>query len=331
MNVSIIREFKEDDIEGIIKVYRSWWAGEDQKITELVASKYFDPNGLFVTEKNGEIVGFAYAYVDARIVSRLGQHLGFLAGIFTLPNARAVASELLEKSLHYLKELKATEVEIPDFGSSLGDGVSAEKDSELYKLYIDAGFKIYTHSYEMSRSLENLKVPQWIKKRRDALLDGRFILRKAKKDDALALVKIYNEAFKDSYNYMPQINEDIEETINEIVKEIDLHIENTVLFEKDRKIVGFSDFSTEKYKEKIIGYPCVAVLPDYRKKGLGTVLFWDTLERLKESSVPTAGINVVGTNYPAIHLYRKAGFNIDKVWYHLRKPIYHNNFQIHSY
>jgi len=79
LNVSIIREFKKDDIDGIIKVYRSWWAGEDQKITELVASKYFDPNGLFVTEKNGEIAGFAYAYIDARIVSRLGQHLGFLA------------------------------------------------------------------------------------------------------------------------------------------------------------------------------------------------------------------------------------------------------------
>lgn len=316
MNVDLIRRFKECDIEGIVKVFRSWWAGEGTKIFELIKSTYFDPEGLFVAEKKREIVGFAYAYVDSRIVSRLGHRLGFLAGIFTLPNvSKSVAVKLIEKSLQYLKELKAVEVEVPDFPGSLGIGVTAEKDSDLYRLYQDAGFTISMHSYEMSRSLENLEVPQGVRNRRKALQDDGFLLRKARKDDAPALVEVDEEAFKESYDYIPRTKDDIEQAINEFL------VENTILLEKDRRIVGCSDFSTEKYGKILVGYPCVAVLPTYREKGLGTVLFWESLERLKEAGVSRAGVTAIGVNYAAVHMYRRADFAIDRIWYALRKTL----------
>ena len=317
MNTDRVREFRMGDIQGIMKVFRSWWAGEDRKITELIETTYFDPNGLFVAEKNNEILGFAYAYVDPRIINKPGRKLGFLSGIFTLPDIPEVTVRLLERSMQYLRQLKATEIEIPDFSNSLGDGVSAERDSELYRLYRDADFSIYTHSYQMSRSLEDLVVPQWVKNRREAILADGFLLRKAKKDDARALIELNEEAFKESHDYIPKSKDDIELAM----KEMDLHVAKTVLFEKDRRVVGSSDFSIEKYGKVVAGYPCVAVLPTYRNKGLGTVLFWDTLERLKESGVSIAAVSVVGENYPAIHMYRKAEFNIHKIWYHLRKTI----------
>jgi len=313
-----IRSFKEEDIVGIVKVFRSWWAGEDTRIFELVESPNFDHNGLFVAEKDREIVGFAYAYIDPRIEGQIGRKLGFLAGIFKIPSvSREVAVRLLEKSIRYLREMKAVEVEIPDFRSSLGNGVTAEKDSDLFKLYQDSGFRINMHSYDMSRSLENLEVPSWVRTRRRALLSEGFILRKARKDDASALLEVHEEAFKESYEHLPITKDNIEQAINEI----NLQLENTILFEKDRKIVGCSDFSIEKYGKTLVGYPCVAVLPACREKGLGTVLFWENLERLKEAGVSIAGVTAIGVNYAAIHMYRKAGFVIDRIWYHLRRTI----------
>jgi len=317
LNTDRIREFRMGDIQGIKRVFRSWWAGEDRRITELTETTYFDPNGLFVAERNKEILGFSYAYVDPRIINKPGRKLGFLSGIFTLPHIPEVAVRLLERSTQYLRELKATEIGIPDFSNSLGDGVSAERDSELYRLYRDAGFSIYTHSYQMSRSLEDLAVPQWVKNRREAILADGFLLRKAKKDDARALIELSEEAFKESHDHIPKSKDDRELAM----KEMDLRIAKTVLFENDCRVVGSSDFSIEKYGKVVVGYPCVAVLPTYRNKGLGTVLFWDTLGRLKESGMSIAAVSVVSKNYPAVHMYRKAGFNIDKIWYHLRKNI----------
>jgi len=75
---------------------------------------------------------------------------------------------------------------------------------------------------------------------------------------------------------------------------------------------------------RIIGYVCIrtildmthalnlAVLPEFRRQGIGSMLFRDALQELKHSG---AGANVVTlevreSNIAAIKLYEKFGFNI---------------------
>ena len=59
MSISTIRRSKKDDLGGIKKVYKSRWAADLGRIKELLENPSFDPNGLVVAEKNGEVLGFA--------------------------------------------------------------------------------------------------------------------------------------------------------------------------------------------------------------------------------------------------------------------------------
>ena len=52
------------------------------------------------------------------------------------------------------------------------------------------------------------------------------------------------------------------------------------------------------------------VLPEYRRKGIGTRLVNECLKKMKDSSVKTIRLNVVKDNQPAINLYEKLGFKI---------------------
>jgi len=314
-----IRRFFSEDSDGVARVFKSWWAGENGKcVSELLRDAYFDAHGFLIAERNGEVIGFSYAYVDPRVVHRFGYRLGFLAGVFAFPKFRGTVDvELLKKSLEYLKTINALEVEVPDFPSTFGNGVTAEKDAYFYRLYRGFGFSINMHSYTMSRSLEKLKIPRWLENRNKTLTDEGIILRKAKKEDVPSLVTVEEEAFKEAYDYIPKTKKDIKKRVKEFLG----WMENTILSEKSNKIIAYSDFTTEKHKNKTVGYPRIAVLPSYRGRGLGTLLFWENLKTLKEMGVTKVEINVIGVNFPAVHIYRKAGFKIDHIWYHLRKKL----------
>jgi len=77
-------------------------------------------------------------------------------------------------------------------------------------------------------------------------------------------------------------------------------------------------------KDKIIGYVCLrtifdvthvlnlAVLPEFRRQGIGGMLLQDALQELKRSDVKTSlvTLEVRESNIAAIRLYEKFGFKI---------------------
>ncbi len=89
----------------------------------------------------------------------------------------------------------------------------------------------------------------------------------------------------------------------------------------------------EDIKETILGYLCVwlvscelhilnlAVHPNYRQKGVGTVLVNYALDFSLRQGSKEAILEVRESNYPAISLYRKSGFQPRG----LRRKYYSNN------
>lgn len=77
-------------------------------------------------------------------------------------------------------------------------------------------------------------------------------------------------------------------------------------------------------EKKIIGYVCVrsifdianvlnlAVIPEFRQKGIGSMLFQSAIEELRrmEPDVKLLTLEVRESNIPAIRLYERAGFKI---------------------
>lgn len=106
-------------------------------------------------------------------------------------------------------------------------------------------------------------------------------------------------------------------------------IEETLQFDTHQFLVA-------KIEEKIVGYmgmiltleeadvTNVAVLPDYRHKGIGEALVNESLKRAKELGVETVFLEVRESNLGAIHLYKKLRFvpiSVRKNYY--RDPLEH--------
>ena len=85
-----------------------------------------------------------------------------------------------------------------------------------------------------------------------------------------------------------------------------------------------SIFKVAVKNKQIIGYVCLrvildtahvlnlAVMPEFRRKGIGSTLFQDALQELKRQypDVEISTLEVRELNTPAITLYRKFGFSI---------------------
>ncbi len=77
--------------------------------------------------------------------------------------------------------------------------------------------------------------------------------------------------------------------------------------------LGFSDFSFMKIVKKghIVS---IAVLPEHRRKGIGTELMVKCMENMKKFyGVQEYYLEVRVTNVPAIKLYKKLGFKVVRV------------------
>jgi ribosomal-protein-alanine N-acetyltransferase len=56
----------------------------------------------------------------------------------------------------------------------------------------------------------------------------------------------------------------------------------------------------------------VAVLPQYRRKGVGKALIAEAMEGMRLYDVKQCFLEVRATNTPAINLYKKLGFQITR-------------------
>jgi ribosomal-protein-alanine N-acetyltransferase len=63
----------------------------------------------------------------------------------------------------------------------------------------------------------------------------------------------------------------------------------------------------------------VAILPEYRRKGLGHAILAEALKGMREYNVKEGYLEVRVSNQPAIDLYTKLGFSISKTSRHYYK------------
>ncbi len=83
-------------------------------------------------------------------------------------------------------------------------------------------------------------------------------------------------------------------------------------FEGD-ELVGFTLNGTGNWNGKLTAYDTgTGIIPEYRKKGLATRLFEESLPILKSNGVKQYLLEVIKTNTKAADLYKKAGFEVTR-------------------
>lgn len=114
---------------------------------------------------------------------------------------------------------------------------------------------------------------------------------------------------KDGYNYKKIINDAFDDSLDEGGLDIALKDPSIIIYilEKEGKTVGTA---TVQLREKLsLAYMYdIAILKEYRSKGLGSYLLQSCTMALKKEGIDKASLSVVGDNNRAIELYRKVGF-----------------------
>jgi ribosomal-protein-alanine N-acetyltransferase len=132
---------------------------------------------------------------------------------------------------------------------------------------------------------------------------GEFRLRFFKRDDLGAVMDINLKILPENYTpgFFLELYRNYPKTF--IVAEVEGRIVGYVMCRIERAI-SLRGFLTRGHVVSI------AVLPNYRRRGIGTALMEKAMEGMIEYGAKEAYLEVRTSNIPAMNLYRKLGFRV---------------------
>lgn len=138
-------------------------------------------------------------------------------------------------------------------------------------------------------------------------LEQKFILRKFKNEDLEEVIYINRVCLPENYSAYFFIDLYVNYPETFIVAEVDNKVVGYIMC---RIETGFSGFSLIKRGHVI----SIAVLPGYRRMGIGKALLLEALKAMvKHYGARECYLEVRVSNTPAINLYKKVGFEISRV------------------
>lgn len=138
-------------------------------------------------------------------------------------------------------------------------------------------------------------------------MERKFTLRRFREEDLGEVMYINRTCLPENYTayFFVELYMSYPETF--IVAEVDNRVVGYIMC---RIETGFSGFSPIK-RGHIIS---IAVLPGYRRMGIGEALLREALRAMVEHyGVKECYLEVRVSNMPAINLYKKLGFEVDKI------------------
>jgi GNAT superfamily N-acetyltransferase len=137
-------------------------------------------------------------------------------------------------------------------------------------------------------------------------------IRQSKKGDEVAIMELIRGLAE--YEKAP---EQVVNTAEDLAKHLfEEGICDAIVAEIDGLIVGFALFFTNysTWKGKCLYLEDFYVLPEYRKTGIGSVLFDEVVKIAKSRGVKRMDWQVLEWNEPAILFYRKKQAVLDPEW-----------------
>lgn len=258
-------------------------------------SRYFDADGTFIAEWNGEPAGV----VEARVDKLREEKKGFLQTLGVLPEfrKRGIGRRLAEAGMQSLKQR----------GMLVAETWTQADKQGCMRVFQDLSFKQVRATCIMKMSLED--VPPGIGENTDVTIRD---MQMEGEGDLALLNQLDNEAFRDHYSFRPKT---LEETKYDLF-EIPWFNEQKWFFAVlDGSEVGFacaavdSRLNTEKNVRWGWVYD-IGVLKPHRRRGVGARLMIHSLQLLKSLGMEEALLYVDEMNPAgAVKLYEKIGFS----------------------
>lgn len=278
---------------------------------------------LFMAERDGKIVGRIAAISNELHNKTHNDTVGFF-GFFECINDQDVANTLLDTAKDWLKKRGFTEMRGPANPSS-NDEYGLLIDSFDCSPVISMPFNppyyiklLENYGLTKAKDLYAYLIRNEILVKQEKLVRGAEIVRKRsgvtirtlnlkKFNEELGLVKyVYNKAWEKNWGFVPLTNEEMDDLAANFKPLIN---PNVVLFmEKDGETIGFAlcvpDYNqvfkkmngklfpfgfikllTQKKKINLLRIIILGVIPEYQKRGLDSLFYYEIAKRAKEQGI----------------------------------------------
>ncbi|WP_244409598.1 GNAT family N-acetyltransferase [Streptomyces albofaciens] len=274
----------------------------------------FDPAGLRVAVRDGEVVGAAYG-VRRRVPvggSDLEPEQGWIPFFFVDPAVRraGLGRRLLTGVLGWLAGHGRTRVDFASYTPHYFlPGLDRDAYPEAARLLTDLGFTPRLEAVAMDRGLVGHRMPEAVRQRADALAAGGYRFGTPRDDDLVGLLRLAEDEFGPDWPRTIRHALDTGAPPDRIVTAHD----------PAGRVVGWAMHGA--YEGLTERFGPFGVRADQRGTGLGKVLLHLALERMRAAGAHTAWFLWTGEHSPAGQLYRAAGFATTRRFQVLRREV----------
>jgi GNAT superfamily N-acetyltransferase len=262
----------------------------------------YKTQGNLVAIENDQIVGFVAAVVREGIAGQDGagradeEDFGYIKGLFTLKEhdeKEEIKRNLLERALDFMKSKSKKIARVGEYtGRYFFPGIDTRYEEDL-RFYLENGFEEVDAEEDVMIDLEAFQATEYQKLAQRRVKELGVVI-KPYQSEVLDAMRRFAEKL-DYPQWFPKGWE------SGFAKK-----GNTLVALLGTEIVGWATFGYSSSTDDWYFGP-IAVLEDFRRRGIGTCLLLESMQRMKEAGAP----NVIA-GWANVPFYTKNGWKVSR-------------------
>jgi len=291
-------------------------ASREMIVRKLLLDLNFVPEGFFVAEEDGKILGFINAVFRHTIFNRgadMENGTGYI-NCFVVDkevDVEEVGGLLIHAAEDYFKKHGKTRIEMGYYPIYFTQGINEQDHPEYVTLFQKHGY-VGNRSYAMDIDLTAYRTPDNIESKRKNLENEGFYIGPLTDEYLVSFLDIDQPFTGPSWSF---------EFRERLIRELDY--DRIRIAAKDGQVVGACGFGDPNSSMERFGP--FGVNKDLQGKGIGSVLLADALNEMKKRMLHCAWMqwtSGIGPNSgPSGTVYRRAGFRETKTYIKFKKKL----------
>ncbi|SMC04455.1 Acetyltransferase (GNAT) domain-containing protein [Sulfobacillus thermosulfidooxidans DSM 9293] len=271
----------------------------------------FRPQGLWVAEHDGELVGWILAVIDHQDTSHQSDDQGWITTFGVAPPYQklGIAHQLWEHAEQYFLSHHRHKVMFAAYAPNYFlPGLDANRYPRAYDWLLHHGFSVLYSPVAMDKNLVDFCVPEDVRLKQQELEQQGCVVHPLKSSQIWPLLSFLHQEF----------DRDWERAVRTALLG-SLSLSQIWVVAQDDQIVGFAMYGG--YEDIAERFGPFGVAKALRGHYLGKVLLYRTLEAMQRQGLHSAWFLWTGEREPAGHLYLRTGFAVTRRFHVMVKTL----------
>lgn len=291
----VIREYQVEDFTAVIKLWnkclsRDYISPATFQL-KVLADNNFTPEGCLVAESEEQIVGFMLGIIRKIPLESIGiqEELGWITVFFVDQEYRrqGIGQRLLDKLFIYFQKNERKKIYVSSYVPNyFFPGVDIDEYRAGFEFLQANGFKDNSRVIGMGNELQDMIVPERVHQQVEELAERGIYIQDFEKKYTYSLLNYLRREFPGDW-------------AGSIVDKIKTGSEDEIIIAlRNEEVLGYCQFEGSHFGP-------FGVSEKLRGEGIGSILFWKVVEKMKEKGYHF--IWLAWTGGDAARFYREKG------------------------